>query len=291
MSLTSSQKEKLRGASTNLIYAWISEVNLKYCGTAKAIAIITKKRSMQLEFMRNIANQSGGNYNEVREYVETCISDIYGMKPSEVVYRLAKGETVRGKNWKAGIFGIGATPKLEFPDGSGLIVSSETGEIKDKSGKILGTPSDAMYNENGSHHGYCVSNNGSYYASKYNSNTNLYEAYEVTSKDGLITEVSTGETYTDPMDAALNNDIWQNAGLMIPFLSQLLQAILDLFGVKTVTTDDIKINQVDDQWITPSSGISKASLPLLGGIALLGIIGMSGSNSDKKSKKIKQRKG
>ena len=60
---------------------------------------------------------------------------IYGMKPSEVVYRLAKGETVRGKNWNEGMFGIGATPgKLEFPDGSGLIVSSETGN-KSKSGK------------------------------------------------------------------------------------------------------------------------------------------------------------
>jgi len=276
MALTSSQQEKLKGAATNLIYAWISEVNLKYCGTAKAIAIITKKRAYQLEFMRNIANQAGGNYDEVRNYVEQCIIDIYGMKPSEVVYRLAQGQTVRGKNWSEGVFGIGANPKLTFPDSSGYKVSSDTGEIMDASGKVIGSADSAMYDDNGTLYGYCVPKDGAWYASRYNANTNLYEAYEQTSKDGVITQVSTGQTYTDPGIAATENTIWENAGLLAPFLNQLLKAILALFNIKTVTTDDIRISQVKDEWVAPEQGkTSTASLPLLGGIALLGIIGMS----------------
>lgn len=290
MALTSSQQEKLKGAATNLIYAWISEVNLKYCGTAKAIAIITKKRAYQLEFMRNIANQAGGNYDEVRDYVEQCIIDIYGMTPSEVVYRLAQGQTVRGKNWSEGVFGIGATPKLTFPDSSGYKVSADTGEIMDASGKVLGSADTAMYADNGTLYGYCVQKDGAWYASRYNPSTNLYEAYETTSKDGVITQVSTGKTYTDPSTVATENTIWENAGLLVPFLNQLLKAILALFNVKTVTTDDIKINQVQDEWVAQEQGkTSTASLPLLGGIALLGIIGMSKQENKKGKKQPKQK--
>lgn len=291
MKLTEKQKNQLRGASSNLIYAWISETNLKYCGSPKAIKIITKKRENQLRFMANVGSAAGGNYAEVRQFVEQCIFDTYGMKPDEVVYRLAKGESVTGRNWTKGVYGISATPKLDFGDGSGITVNSDTGDILDKTGKILNDPNSAMYNEDGSHHGNVVGVDGAYYGCLYNPKTNLYEAFEHTSKDGVITEIQTGVKYTDSEEVAAKNDLWRNSAQLMPFLTGLLNALLTFFGVNPITGKDININQVQDEWVTPTQSTSKASMGLLGGLALLGIIGMSGSFSPGKKDKKNRKKG
>ena len=130
MALTEKYKEQLRDAASNLIYAWISENNLKYFAS-KYSQVIARKRAYQLQFMANIARQANVSGSEVTNYVENCIVEIYGKKPSEIVYLLAQGKTIAGRNWKRGIYGIGelTSGTTSFLD-SDYTVNAETGDIE-----------------------------------------------------------------------------------------------------------------------------------------------------------------
>lgn len=297
MALNSNYQEQLRRASSNLIYAWISKNNLKYLSD-KYRPIITKKRANQLQFMQNVSRQAECEMSEVTAYVEQCIREIYGMSPADVVYKLACGETVKGKNWSKGVFGIGAIKKgtTAFGDGSNYSVNPKTGDIYNGSTKKTYSRSCNIYQANYEYNAdgtqknmgsvylegktYYDKKSNTTYSSILNDQTGLYEVRAITTGD---TRVASDGNAVDVNKAT----IWQNTADWVTVISSFLEKLLAFFGVNRLTEDDIKVNQVDDGFEPEAeSGISKAALGIIGGVALLALLAKDrGKKIDTGSKK------
>lgn len=285
MALTEKYREQLRNAASNLIYAWISENNLKYF-SSKYSSIIARKRAYQLKFMANIARQANVAGNEVTAYVEQCVKNIYGIAPTEIVYQLAQGKTVAGRNWKRGIYGIGelTTGTTTF-DGSDYTVNAETGDIElngknmtkrrrcntyqteyvqtyDANGNLK-TDKGSVYLEGKT---YYDKNTGKSYSSVLNDETGKYEVRCVTDGDTRI--ASDGSKLG--ADACT---FFENAQDFITIIGNFLKNILAMFQITTITAEDIAVNQVDDGFEPEiDSGLSKASIGIIGGVALLALL-------------------
>ncbi len=284
MALTDAYKLKLKRASSNLIYAWISENNLKYIAS-KYRKIITSKRANQLQFMQNISRQADCEMVEVTQYVAQCIQDAYGMTPADVVYKLACGQTVNGKNWSKGVYGIGSTKKgtVEFSNNSGYSVDPKTGDIYKGSIKKTAKKScniyqaSYTYNPDGTQSSmgevyvegktYYDKKTNTTYSSIFNDATGQYEVRAITTGENRI--ASDGNA-VDVNSAT----IWQNVGDWVTVISEWLQKLLAFFNINTLQEEDIQINQVDDGFEpeVSSGGISKASIGIIGGVALLALL-------------------
>ena len=285
MALTDKYQKQLKNAASNLIYAWISENNLKYFAS-KYSQVIARKRAYQLQFMANIARQANVSGSEVTNYVENCIVEIYGKKPSEIVYLLAQGQTIAGRNWKRGIYGIGelSSGTTSF-SGSDYTVNSETGDIL-LNGKImtkrrrcntyqteyiqtyddkgnLKTDKGRVYLEGKT---YYDKSSGKSYSSVLNDETGKYEVRCVTDGDTRI--ASDGRALS--ADACT---FFENAQDFVTIIGNFLKNILAMFQITTITTEDIAVNQVDDGFEPETDdGLSKASIGIIGGVALLALL-------------------
>ena len=285
MALTEKYKEQLRDAASNLIYAWISENNSKYFA-CKYSQVIARKRAYQLKFMANIARQANVSGSEVTTYVENCIVEIYGKKPSEIVYLLAQGKTIAGRNWKRGIYGIGelTSGTTSFSD-SDYTVNAETGDIElngknmtkrrrcntyqteyiqtyDDKGNLK-TDKGRVYLEGKT---YYDKKTGKSYSSVLNDETGKYEVRCVT--DGDTRFASDGSK----LDADACT-FFENAQDFVTIIGNFLKNILAMFQITTITTEDIAVNQVDDGFEPETdNGLSKASVGIIGGVALLALL-------------------
>lgn len=300
MALTEKYKEQLRNASSNLIYAWISENNLKYF-SKKYLEIIAQKRAYQLKFMVNISRQANVDGSVVSEYVEQCIYETYGLKPAEIVYKLAKGETVAGRNWKKGIYGIGATTASGSTQsttdfGGGYTVDTQTGDIlyqgksKTKSKSCNTYQTEYTYDADGKATDkgrvylegktYYDSASDTSYSSVLNDETGKYEIRAITKGDNRV--ASDGKALAADMCA-----FWENAQDFVTSLGSILKNILAFFGIKTITTKDISVNQVDDGFepAAENDGISKATVGIIGGVALLALLAKDKNKKPKLNKK------
>ena len=288
MALTTQQKQQLYNSATNLIYAWIAKKDLAYFPQPYR-DIITRKRAYQLRFMTTIAQQAGDAYSEVTKFVQDSIIQIYGMTPAQVIYKLAAGETVGGKNWKQGIYGIGFTPSTVYSN-TAYTVNPDTGDVL-LNGKVVtkkkknNTYCTAYtYGNDGNKIGkgdvylegktYYDKKTNKTYSTTLNDETGKYMVG--LESDGNITIASDG-TEVPPDKSSL----FENSQVLVTFFTKLFELITNLFKIDTVSSSDIQINQVEDGFEPyQSQSTSKASVGLIGGAVLLALLASNKENPD-----------
>lgn len=313
MAIPAKQQKWLKENCSNFLYAFIPEASLKYF-TVHSNIIATKRKNQQWT-INILANKHNVSYREVETQISNYIKEIYGMSPEDALIALANGETVAGKNWRKGIYGIGAIPTVNDIEmgkddtfTNGYKVDTFTGHILNSSGKQVSNSTGEIYAVEkipfGSNDydyqnvrtkigvtyigkGFSLSSKAVFLKSSYDavksgqSKANLQVMYVVDKQNyGEATTNAAGAIVT-----AEDGEIWANSGVWETILNKLLNWILSLFGVTTPKAEDTVINQSVDGF-TPevsnkNSGTSIASLGLLAGGLLLAV----NMGDDKKGKK------
>ncbi len=293
MALKQDEITNIKNASTDLIYAYLSESAITKYFPTKYAKIVSAKRTKQIQFMNQTARAGNVELSEVSDIAWNAIIETYGFTPHEVLEKLMKGETVRGKNWKEGVFGVGATETNSFSGTNITVGKDEKGNphffkggniVYDSNMDVIfgtvGTETDVvsiMQKIDGTLYSADLIN-GNWVSADFQKGGKMYKA-----SDGL--EVEIGTAIKD------SSNVWKNGTAVVSIVNVILAWILDLFNIKTVTGDDIKISQTRDGFVTNTStsnaggGIISWLLLLGGGFALWN------ATKDGKAQKGKGKKG
>lgn len=217
-----------------------TETYLQWLGQ-KTAYIIDGKGKNQEQLVKNVAKDSKLTETELYEKIRAKIEEEYGMGPYEILMRLALGETIAGKNFVQGTYGIGALAPITDLKSQTIIPSSTyslanynvaTGRFNNNYGNVLATPivgkrPDGRYGITG-------------YTSVFD------DKYTVTSSlnaNGLYNITSVGsETAQQKADGtAFNNsqssNIWATMGTYLPFIGMILQLLMGLLtGFKNINS-------------------------------------------------------
>lgn len=253
----------------DFLYLWASDEFIAQLGSKARI--IREKRYNQYQTLwktmeDNVKTSSRAEQLEVYQswlkQISQAMQDVYGMTPATILQKLAMGESVVGKNWKQGIYGIGDL-QTTFAQNSAVTVDSASGKIL-----VSGVEADGqmpIIGDGGAITGY------SYYDRaanrQYQSGVNAggqFGAVCYSSPDGV--ESATGGNF-DPSQGSF----WQNANNYMPLINKIIDWIMSIFnllpGNRVVLTQE---NTVPDQteWVEPES--NNGGL-IAGGLALAGI--------------------
>lgn len=262
-----------RAKSSDFIYLFASDKFLKAIGS-KYGRIIYAKRANQVNVAYYSADKSGVSHEAYIAGIREQFTADYGMDPQEALIKLAQGEQVAGKNWAAGIFGIGATKKttsfLQADGGAVVSVDPKTGAIL-RDGAATGSTVYALTRGskgNAVPSGYSYTDAaGNQYLSEYNPRTKTYYAAAYQTAGGDKQNADGGE-----WGASDSGSIWAN---VILALSSLADDIIAIFGDKEdkanaadpITYENTFPAQQADGWTFDTA--SALPIALLGGGALL----------------------
>lgn len=267
----------------DFLYLWASDEFIAQLGSKARI--IREKRYNQYQTLwktmeDNVKTSSRAEQLEVYQswlkQISQAMQDVYGMTPATILQKLAMGESVVGKNWKQGIYGIGDL-QTTFAQNSAVTVDSASGKIL-----VSGVEADGqmpIIGDGGAITGY------SYYDRaanrQYQSGVNAggqFGAVCYSSPDGV--ESATGGNF-DPSQGSF----WQNANNYMPLINKIIDWIMSIFnllpGNRVVLTQE---NTVPDQteWVEPES--NNGGL-IAGGLALAGIALLTMEKPGKKNSK------
>lgn len=269
-------KDYLKKCPIDFIYVFTDDNFLslvaKYI-SAKSANTIQAKRENQRKYLANLYNGYAKiNYEEVSGLIE----DQYGYTPEQILSKLLKGETVAGKNWKEGVYGVGKVRQDGFKQNDQLVVNKATGEISNRTGSTY--TGIATYDNKGNILGYNYQIDGKCYTSIYDKSTGEY--YANTFGDGDLMQYADGTTYT-PSSAS---NIWEAVNTSISLLTKFIEWIASLIqGFKPISTKNTIPQQ--SELLTPAtqssptlSSVGIVAAALFGGYLLLG-------NGSKKKRK------
>ncbi|MGM9818827.1 MAG: hypothetical protein ACI30B_07605 [Paludibacteraceae bacterium] len=319
MAISTERKTWMRNNCSNFLYAFIPKASLKYF--TQFGSVIATKRENQQWMMNNIAIKEKVTYQEVETLLSNYIQEIYGQTPKDILIALARGESVGGKNWRKGIYGIGAVDTVDDINDAALTftngykVDLTTGHILSSSGKRVSTTKNEIYTvekipfgtgatqylnqriKSGVAYtgkGFSLKSKAVFLKSQYDevlsgkSKTGIKVYYVVDMQNyGSTTTNAAGKAV-----AAEDGEIWGNSAVWETVLGKLLDWLLKLLGVTTgPSAEDTVINQSVDGF-TPevsnsSNTMSMASVGLLAGGLLLAV---NMGDSGKKKTKNKRNK-
>lgn len=127
--------DEARKNSAMFLYIFADNTYLSYI-PKKYAKIISNKRANQRKllvlsaqaYINKDAMYGGTEYMQYVNAVKQGFQNTYGMLPQDALVKLALGETVAGKNWSEGVYGVGAVDVVQFY-GSTVTVDPETGHI------------------------------------------------------------------------------------------------------------------------------------------------------------------
>lgn len=320
MAISNDRKAWMRNNCSNFLYAFIPKASLKYF--TQFGPIIATKRENQQWMMNNIALKEKVTYREVETLLSNYIQEIYGRTPQDILIALARGESVGGKNWKKGIYGIGAVDTVNDINDAALTFSNgykvdlTTGHILDKNGKRVSGTKNEIYTVEKIPFGtgatqytnQCIKSGVTYTGKGFSLKSKA--VFLKSQYDDVLAGKSTagikvyyvvdmqnyGSTTTNAANktvTAEDGEIWGNSAVWETVLGKLLNWLLKLLGITTgPSTEDTVINQSVDGF-TPevsnkSNTTSMASIGLLAGGLLLAV--NMGDSGKKKTKNKKQTK-
>ena len=293
--------DEVRQQAANYMYVFATEDYLKYL-PKKYAAIIRAKKYNQKKVLALSAEKYYGDpstegqaYKNYVEAVRSGFLENYGMLPGEALVRLAKGETVAGKNYEAGVFGIGAAKSATFTgvaiDDKEVKVDPETGQIV-IDGRLYPTTQTIYDTKKGDDLGryqqVYIDNNNYTFVSQYNRSDRKW--YACTWSSGM-----TGKTYKasngKETSASKMSSVWESLALAFDGWDDWLKSVIEqLLGVNTQAANGEPLsakntlpNQTADGFVTKDGGLMEA-----GGIMLLlaagGALLTGGLMKGKKSK-------
>ena len=272
----------------NFLYIFAGDSFIAKLGRT-ASYVISRKKANQKKLLNTAAVDAGTTYNAAMNKIAESFKELYGMTPANALITLANGGEVAGKNWKAGVYGIGKEVSVNFtaPGANSAVTIGDNGQFYqrsyDGSGSRTLTTEIVSYGKDGNPN--CVKYtdaSGNVYTANYNKRSGWSASN--------FSNASTGQTYT--ADGAATNasnmaSIWESLALN---LSKLIEWLISLFNstnnteLKAITAANTQPTQ-GDGWVY-ESGVSPAVLIAVGLGTLVAAGGFGGFlKSAKKSKK------
>lgn len=246
-----------------------------------AAQTIYKKRFNQVKCI-SLAYNGDDNLTTAYADLSNAIQEQFGYTPQAILNKLLAGETVAGKNWKEGVYGVGATKPTTYANNSNLTVDTNTGKILQDGVELSGgTP---IYKNTGgktkisgysytTEEGTVYTTNkaltGGYYASTYGTSNGMFNA--------------SGEAIT----ASDTSSVWECIATISEWVIKLIEWICSLFKKENNTTYITSANTVPAQTEfltdTKESSVSLSSVGIIGAALIGGYLLMgSGSKHNKK---------
>lgn len=260
----------------SFMYVWCPDELLAYMG-GRARTVIATKRANQNKLLQLSADKFKTTKQAYTDAIRQAFINAYGMTPAVALEKLAMGEEVAGKNWAAGVYGIGATDKPTEFAGTGVTVDPTTGHIM-AAGENVSDSALTVYgkgkNKTIAKSYSATGNDGKIYTSMYDKRTGTYYAYQVGDAEGAKTAKGL------KLSAADSADIWAS---VLGFLENITQWLINLFGggKETLSAANTLPSQSDGFVAGEDASVSTWLLILLGG----GLLLSGGLKGGKKKKK------
>jgi hypothetical protein len=274
--------------SANFMYIWADENKFLQFIDPKYADIIRTKKANQTKLLTLSVQKYGGTMQQYTNAVRAQFIEDYGITPAEALVRLANGETVAGKNWEVGMFGIGALHTSTFdtitvndekvtvdPNNGHIFVGSR--DITDTSKTVYATidKKTIAYQLFGVHD----KDFDLTFMSQYNKTYKKYYAQSYVNENGQTINARTGKE-VKTSDAA---DIWGNIMLT---LQTFIDWLISLFGgntsTQTLNASNTLPNQKEDGFVQKSGfGEAGTILLLAAGAGALLFGGMKGKKQVK----------
>ena len=259
--LTIAQAKK-HPASFMYVFAsdkFLSLLNKKYAN------IIRAKRANQNKVLALSAQKYNTTKEAYTEAIREAFISIYACTPAEALVTLAKGGEVAGKNWKEGVYGIGAVGQTTFYGNSDLTVDTSNGHIY-KNGNDVTDNDKTIYKDiNGAATPYQLfyeDTTGALYMSQYNKSMKKYYAQSYSDPQlGITCDAKSGKE-TSASDSAT---VWEN---VLFGLETFINWLLSLFGLNTtdatatLTAENTLPDQTADGFVV-EAGVGEAGAILL----------------------------
>ena len=198
---------------------------------------VYNKNILQRKYVNTMSIKAGMTYEDVRNKIGANFEETYDITPQTALVRLASGRDVAGKNWKEGIYGVGATYRDGWTQNSSVTVDKTTGKILQNGQEVSGQT--GVYTGSGKTTGYTVTidgvqyqsqkHGGSYYAGSYGTTEGVYNA------DGSVYQASNAES------------IFQNLFTYLPMFQSLLEWFFSLMNIQPIRAQNVVATQSD--WV------------------------------------------
>ena len=218
-------KDDIRRSPGDFLYAFLSNEDIlsiaSIMGPGKA-DVIQYKRLNQIKLLKGAYNGTI-NFDELAGWVKSA----YGYSPREVFLKLLAGENVAGKDWKKGVYGVGATPSNKYADSS-YTVDESTGKLFNNEGVLAGGIPIFSNGTNGTYiSGYTYLLNDTTYTSKLGEDGKFY-ANTYGNESGAW--FADGSVYS----IAKGSNFWEGLSTFYPIvksiITSLIKYVVNLFG-------------------------------------------------------------
>ena len=246
----------IKKAPQNFLYIYATDSFLAKLDS-KTAAIIRSKRGNQSKVINNACIKEKEDYSTVVSEINDSLKENFGHSGAECLMILADGGQVAGKDWSAGIYGIGDT--REGFQGTSITVNAETGKLMQGGVEVSGQT--AIYGKNSTTYTAVV--DGVTYSSAYKGGK--YVAGNYTSTDGTTYNAAGQAT-----GLAGFNNIWTAVQSYAPIIQQIINWLASMFPAvfsgKTLVTTENTIPSQSDGFVQKSS-ISAGTVLAFAGIA------------------------
>lgn len=270
----------------NFLYIFVTDGYLKYLSSDKS-SVIKQKRANQIKYANTVCADNKVNFNTFKSDLSNKIKEVYGLTPNEILVKLALGYNVAGKNWAAGVFGVGDTGHVGYSNDTSITVDGTSGKILQNGVEVGGqTP---IYDTYGSGKkkttyisGYSATVDGNQYTSQvsgttYKTDSPVYYSSSYSTSDGAFNYDGSAYEQTNA------SSIWSAIETYLPIIQKFFEWIASLFNTKLITANNTVPKQTEYTYSTGNS--SNTDLLLIGGAAVVGAFLLMSGDGGKKKKK------
>lgn len=274
----------LKRCPIDFLYLWASDDFISKLGSKAKIIKQKKYNQYQTLYkivVENVNKDSAAEYIEVyKEWANElakAIKDTYGYTPDEILVKLAMGETIAGKNYSQGVYGIGDSTQ------STIFVQNRDYTVDVKDGKIYSNGKEVpnqvvIYGPSGLKAGYSCQVGDQQFQSTYVNAETGYRAFTFSNPNSVQT--NTGQSFDSSQGT-----FWQNANNYMPLVDTVLNWVGTLvnsfFPNRLLLTQANTVPQ-QSEWVEPDT--SNGSLLLVGGV----LAAIAFFSNDKKKKNVKK---
>lgn len=287
-------KLKLKNQAGNFLYIFIDDKYLKDTSTfGPYTSIIKRKKDLQNEYLKQLIFASGSgatqqkSYDTVKQWLRDAMAETYAplrnpqtgkmeaASPESILYYLAMGYDIAGKNWRQGVFDdpqVTAEPIVEVGD---YTINQETG-LFEKNGSASGLVQQPIYNVSETPTGQVC----------YDPEQNIsLSAIETTNGYSIETKTDAGgKTKSTRSGHEILADTKSYLVQINDMMPEVKSFILDIINTVKVQPQQMTPSQTGDGWYKKQSSgsglLTTASLGL--GALLIGGVVLGGSKKKKK---------
>lgn len=264
-------KEEILRVPVNFLYVYSNpqfEALVKKYISSSAATTIARKRQNGITILKS-AYSGTSNLQKAYTDISNAIVNQYGITPQVMLQKLLNGETVAGKNWQEGVFGIGETNVTAYKENPNVLVDTDTGMLIDSGADTDdafltgGTP---IYKNKGVGKnkttyisGYSYEIDGKVYTTKL-AKDGKYYAYSYGNSEGMYSALG------KQMESSDFSSVWENIETAVPFLQKFIEWLASVFNINIVRQQDVTPSQ--SEFVTNDSKIEMSSVAILGAVAL-----------------------